>query len=177
MIRKAPQISGACQRQRGAVLIVALVILLVLTVLGTAGVQNTVVTERMAGNYRDMAVAFESAEAGLRSGETRLADDALYSALSFGGADGSYEVTDLSQSVDPASASYAISTAASEVSPKANGPSTYYLERLPEIQLPNSSIVQGFQDRAPTLQYYRVTAKGFGVSPVVETVLQSTYLR
>ena len=164
-------------RQEGAALIVALVLLLVLTVLGTAGVQNTVVTERLAGNYRDMAVAFESAEAGLRDGEVRLADDALFAALSFGGTDGSYTVTDLSQSVDPEGASYSISTPATAVSPKANGPATYYLEQLPEIQLPNSSIVQGFQDKPPTIQYYRVTAKGKGVSPVVETVLQSTYLR
>ena len=35
----------------------------------------------------------------------------------------------------------------------------------------------GFQDQAPRVRYYRVTAKGVGRSPNAEVILQSTYFR
>ena len=53
----------------------------------------------------------------------------------------------------------------------------YYIERLPEIKMPSSGLVVGFQDTTPTVQYYRVTAKGRGVSPNSQVVLQTTYMR
>jgi type IV pilus assembly protein PilX len=55
--------------QRGMVLVTSLVILLVLTVLGLAAVQNTSLEERMAGNLRAENVALQAAEAALREGE------------------------------------------------------------------------------------------------------------
>jgi type IV pilus assembly protein PilX len=59
-------------RQRGATLVVALMILLVLTVLGLASMQVTRMEERMAGNSRDVNLAFQGAEAGLRDAEERI---------------------------------------------------------------------------------------------------------
>jgi type IV pilus assembly protein PilX len=58
--------------QRGATLVVALIILLVLTVLGLATMQVTRMEERMAGNSRDVNLAFQGAEAGLRDAEERI---------------------------------------------------------------------------------------------------------
>ena len=59
-------------RERGAVLIVALVMLLLLTVIGLAGMQDANLQESMAGNMRDRNIAFQVAEAGLRAGENEL---------------------------------------------------------------------------------------------------------
>lgn len=59
-------------RQRGAALIVALLMLLVMTVLGIAAMGVTRMEERMAGNTRDIDVAFQAAEAGLRDSEERI---------------------------------------------------------------------------------------------------------
>jgi type IV pilus assembly protein PilX len=59
-------------RERGLVLITALILLLVMTLLGLAAIQNTLLEERMAGNFRAQSVAFQSAEASLRAGETWL---------------------------------------------------------------------------------------------------------
>jgi len=59
-------------RQKGATLVVALLILLVLTVLGLAAMQATRMEERMAGNSRDVNLAFQGAEAGLRDAEERV---------------------------------------------------------------------------------------------------------
>jgi type IV pilus assembly protein PilX len=59
-------------RQHGAVLVVALLMLLVMTVLGVTAMQMSRSEERMAGNSRDINLAFQSAEAGLRFGEEWL---------------------------------------------------------------------------------------------------------
>jgi Tfp pilus assembly protein PilX len=53
--------------QEGAVLIVALLFLVVLTMLGITAMTGTTFEERMAGNARDAAVAMHSAEASLRA--------------------------------------------------------------------------------------------------------------
>ena len=59
-------------RQRGAVLVVSLLILLVMTVLGVAAMGSTTLQERMANNNRQQQVAFQAAEAALRAAETFL---------------------------------------------------------------------------------------------------------
>lgn len=53
--------------QKGAVLIVGLVILLVVTMIGVGGQQSTVLQERMAGNMRQNNIAFQAAEAALQA--------------------------------------------------------------------------------------------------------------
>ena len=64
--------SSMKHRQNGATLVVAMLILLVLTVLGIASMQVTRLEERMAGNSRDVNLAFQGAEAGLRDAEERV---------------------------------------------------------------------------------------------------------
>lgn len=49
-------------RERGAILIVSLLILLVLTLLGLTGLSNMTIEERMAGNYQQRTIAFQAAE-------------------------------------------------------------------------------------------------------------------
>lgn len=61
------------RHQRGAVLVLSLLILLVMTVLGIASMGTTTLQERMANNNRQQQVAFQAAEAALRSAETYLA--------------------------------------------------------------------------------------------------------
>ena len=54
------------RRQSGAVLIVSLLFLVVLTILGITAMTGTTLEHRMAGNTRDHAVAMQAAEAALR---------------------------------------------------------------------------------------------------------------
>ena len=73
------------KRQRGAVLVVSLIMLLLLTMLGLSGMRGTTLDERMAGNMRDQDLAFQAAEAALRTGETVLAPlVAIPAACAFG---------------------------------------------------------------------------------------------
>lgn len=62
-------------RQTGAVLVVSLLILLVMTVLGVAAMGTTTLQERMANNNRQQQVAFQAAEAALRAAETYLGNN------------------------------------------------------------------------------------------------------
>lgn len=57
------------KHQRGAVLLIALIMLLLLTIIGMAGMRDTNMQEKMAGNLRDQNLAFQAAEAGLRFAE------------------------------------------------------------------------------------------------------------
>lgn len=59
-------------RQRGAILVVSLLLLLVMTVLALTASQTTRLQERMAGNARDLDLAFQAGEAGLRGAEKRI---------------------------------------------------------------------------------------------------------
>ena len=60
------------RRQRGAVLMVSLLILLLLTLLTLTAIQASTVQERLAGNARSLDLALQAAEASLREGEGRL---------------------------------------------------------------------------------------------------------
>jgi len=64
--RSQPQSSG---RQQGAVLYVALIMLVLLAMLGVIGMQVSGLQERMAYNYRTLNAAFQNAEAGARTAE------------------------------------------------------------------------------------------------------------
>lgn len=59
-------------KQRGAVLIIAMIMLLVLTILGIAGIDSSGMQIRMANNQRDRIVAMQAAEAGLMAAEIYL---------------------------------------------------------------------------------------------------------
>ena len=59
-------------RQRGAVLVVALLFLTILTILGVTAMTATTFEERLAGNTRDTGLAFQAAEAALRDARRDL---------------------------------------------------------------------------------------------------------
>lgn len=59
-------------QQRGAALIVALIMLLISTVIGLAAVRSATLSERMSGNMYDRSLAYQAAEAALRAGEAEL---------------------------------------------------------------------------------------------------------
>ncbi len=69
MSHRGNRLANARYAQRGAVLIVGLIILLLMTMIGVTAMQVTTQQERMAGNLRDRNIAFQAAEMALRTGE------------------------------------------------------------------------------------------------------------
>lgn len=61
--------SIAPSAQQGAVLYVALIMLILLALIGVVGMQVSGLQEKMSANYRDANVAFQNAEASARQAE------------------------------------------------------------------------------------------------------------
>ncbi|WP_417667597.1 pilus assembly PilX family protein [Pseudidiomarina sp.] len=60
------------QRMRGATLVVALIMLILIAIIGFGAMQTTTMEEKMSGNLRDKNISFQAAEAGLREREAWL---------------------------------------------------------------------------------------------------------
>ncbi len=69
---KPVQHSPVPSAQRGAVLFIALIMLVVLSLIGIASMQVTTLQERMAGNYYTLGRAFENAEWAVRDTERNI---------------------------------------------------------------------------------------------------------
>ena len=79
-------------RQRGAALIVGLVLMLVLTVLGVSGINMASLELEMTGNTQASELAFQAAETGIDvalSGPVSTTTTTFYNAVAVG--DGTYE--------------------------------------------------------------------------------------
>jgi type IV pilus assembly protein PilX len=61
--------------QRGVALIVSLVLLVVATLIGLAGIRGTTLQERMSANMYDRSLAFQRAEAALRAAEAAITEE------------------------------------------------------------------------------------------------------
>lgn len=73
VIRRAPHArTGAPRAQRGAVLYVALIMLLLLALIGIAGMQVAGMQEKMASNYRAVNRSFQNTEGAVRNVETAV---------------------------------------------------------------------------------------------------------
>src|SRR3546814_3712859 len=63
--------------QRGASLIVVLILLLVVTLLGLAALRTTILQERMSANLFDRSLSFQAAETALREGQVAIQNGML----------------------------------------------------------------------------------------------------
>lgn len=66
------QLAYSRSRQSGAVLFIAIVLLLVMTLIGATAMKMTTSQERQAGIIQDIEVAFQETEANLRDGEAEV---------------------------------------------------------------------------------------------------------
>ncbi len=167
------------RRQSGAVLITVLIFLTVLTILGLASSQSTTIQEHIVGNFRNRQLALEAAEAGLRDGEGLLANNTTFDAMAWNGSDGTFEGD---PSLDPlayqtGTNNYLKAVSLSTVTADLESVPVYYIERLAQFDLPMSSLVVGFQRETPTIRFYRVTARGTGLTGRSTVILQSSYYR
>jgi type IV pilus assembly protein PilX len=166
--------------QRGAAMVIALVMLLVLTLLATASARMTLLEERMTGNTQDRNVAFQAAEAGLRSGEA-IAQAAVLPV--FGGASGGLytpaapDEAPLWETLDWDSASAVHADAALDAAIEDLGGATadYIVEQLPRVPTPGESLTPD----APVEEasFYRITARGVGMAGNARVTLQTTFKR
>ena len=146
--------------QRGATLVVALFMLLLISLLAVGGMQGSIMQERMASNAHDGAISFQASEAGLRQGEadligslasrqTAFATNRLATPWDWDGA-------------NPAAAGTGDAGAGVSAQP------VYHQARLADV----CPIEPG----QPCFERFEVTSRGQGGSPDAISVLQSTVL-
>lgn len=72
-----PQALHSPSRQRGVVLIVALIMLVIMSLLGLSGIRTIALEEKMSANAYDRSLAFQAAETALRVAEEDAGTRAL----------------------------------------------------------------------------------------------------
>lgn len=168
-------------RERGAVLVVGLVFLLLMTLIGVTAFVVATQEERMAGNTRDRLRALEAAEQALRECERHLGGPLPPLLSADGSADsGMYEAPDVDRS--PAEAQK-WQTIAWDSEP------TRQLAGVVEVAEQPRCIVQRLArarsgdaslraEAAPSPAIaYQVTGRGVGAARGTVMVLQSTFVR
>lgn len=177
---------GRPTRQRGAVLIVSLLLLLVMTLLGLGASQSTRMQERMAGNQRDVELALQGAEAALRAAEDLLPSDA---AIDLCSTRGSICNAYLENTLVNTSTQVALDLARqgddwwnqwSQQHPLAA--SLTQLERPPQfvnerVARMRDTLSEGDPSIKVVREYYRSTARSRGLTNTAQVVVQSTYGR
>ncbi len=175
--------------QRGVVLFVALILLLILSLLGVTAARMQTTEERMARNEDNRQIGAQAAEAALRAAEAGLTSGVYAAAQFSANANGLYELTPSAGSVVP-TLSWSTAGAAITYSPTdplnpmpalsalpaaAQSPQ-YVIENLPAVAMPGDSIGQ-VQYAAPTspVTVYRVTANATGADNSTTTQLQSIF--
>lgn len=176
--------SSGLSAQRGATLLVGLVMLLLMTVIGLAAMRGSGMQELMASNMRDRNLAFQAAEAGLRAGEEKL-DDAVLPDFDTAPSDGhdGYVVAIDGSSNSGFWDSYGWDNNSVLTSMEIDGISRQPRYVIEEITSTGNIVSDGgaidFQSTlsADDTIYYRVTSRGTGGTDSAEVILQSTYKR
>jgi len=179
--RKLPTTLAYRQRERGLVLVVGLVILLILTLISVTAMRGTSLEEHMAGNLQYRNQAFQLAEAALREGEQQVRNgppspgDNGYCNLppdpaaprweKFYGAGVAPPAT-TAGGCTPVCAHFDSSIGCSDGTKVG---ASYLIEKV------TSTPMASDKPMTQTNDYYQVTAEGVGPNGKTVVVLQSTY--
>lgn len=183
----APTFFPSCQvrHEQGAVLVTGLIFLVVLTLLGVAAMSINAMEERMAGNSRDLNIAFQAAESGLRDAEL----DILQNISPASGFDASCtnglcslpsSSTPLAQSIDWSDTSitrgYGANTGAAALALVSAQP-RYIIELLSTLPAsPGQSLGTGIKPASNGVAY-RISALGVGGRAESRVILQSLFVK
>lgn len=167
-------------RQSGAVLIISLVLLLVITMLAVGSMQSSTLEERMAGNTRDRNLAFQSTESAIREAEVFIEN--IVSLGNFDGTAGLYGQTHAEPSYyDPATWSTTSNYVVAGTDFGSYQPPRYFIKYFTVVTGTEGALnLSGYGDNKGTgdVSVFRITAKGTGAgADSAEVVLRSQYGR
>jgi type IV pilus assembly protein PilX len=171
------------RRQQGAVLVVSLVLLLILTMIGVTVARMQTVEERMARNEQNRALALQAAEATLRDVEggvgaiyVDFAQNAngLYTLIAADGATSDAWMNGTMVAGPTTVLSYAGAALASV--PLA-APPQFIIEQMPPVAAPGDSLGNqgGYNNPQPPVQIFRIPAQAVGGDGTTTATVQSLY--
>lgn len=173
--------------QRGAVLVVSLLLLLVMTLLGLGASQSTRLQERMAGNQRDQEIALQTAEASLRAAELRVSSTnpvVVTCRLPGGSECDAYEMRtfvdadrvslDLTKQTDTWWDDYGRDYEFTDDLGDVATTPEFAVERIAEVR---EVLSVGDSNLDTVRDYYQATARATGMTDTSQVVIQSVYAR
>ncbi len=181
-------ISRPVRRQRGVVLVTALIVLLIMTILGLASINTTTLQSKMTGNLRETNAAFQAAEAGLQAGliyvENNFAPPMAVSVSSVvkrgctvGGETSSTDCDNLDNVIDDWSGG---STPTAGMTYGTSGLGSANLGEVafqPRILIDERQVRTDMEVGATTYYYYTVSAVGTGPAGTARSILQTTIVK
>jgi type IV pilus assembly protein PilX len=166
--------NSAKHYQSGAVLIVCLMFLMIMSVLGISSMNNATLEEKMAGNTRNKHLSFQAAETALRAGE--IAANAFDVTTKFSGTNGRYQPSVVSdatypiwENVDNSDWLEPSYTSGMSQQPK------YIIENYSTMPRDSHCLLDSEAIATCKKPVYRITARGWGQNDNHITVLQSTF--
>lgn len=182
MMHGTPELHG----QRGASLVIALMFLIVLTILGLVSVRSSTMQERMAGNDRDRAIAFEAAEAALRDAELdilrNLSPESPFDAACTNGLCLPSTVATPNWQLVPwtgtTSRVYGVASGSGAYPLDVAQPPRYIIELLPDLPAGAGNSLNANESSSTSGgTAYRITARGWGRRGTTQVMLQSVYVK
>lgn len=163
--------------QRGAALILSLLLLLVLTLLAISSMQNTVLQERMVSAEREGMISLEIAESAIRDAEIFI--DALTSLAGFNGTNGLYPIGEAGPDpIDPDTWSGTGVVEGNVVTGVGVTPRYFIVHEGEARQAEDIMIGDGYGAPPPQdAQAFRIVAWSPGVSGESQRVIESFYIR
>jgi len=165
------------KRQTGAALVISLLMLLAMTMMGVTSMRGASTELTMAGNLRESATSFQAAEAGLKTAEGALRDgNDPANVIPENTTDPNYLSSTTWESNNVTTAQLALANVST--SPR------YIIKHLgawdPDRNV--SAMDPGFSgyghvSSARKIDYFRVTARGYGQTGTTFRTLQSFYGR
>ena len=171
------------RQQYGAVLVVSLILLLVMTLIGLSAMRSTTLEERMAGNARNQESAFQAGEAALRAGEDSVLGFTSEPVATSNGANNVWILDAPDPDTTNASAWWKESardkawwdTNGNELS--LTGVSSNPRSLIEAADFVSDSLNVGLQQDNTGKAFYRITAHGTGGNDLARVLLQSTYAK
>jgi len=177
---KARQPITLSKHQNGAVLIVSLMLLVVMTLIGVTSMRTTIMQEKMTGNSRDISLAFQAAEIAIKDAEDFIENTLVSPAAAFDGAtDGLYPANSNPDILAAATWATAVVYSDGDFSNVSTQP-RYIIELGGSIGAATDDInVGGYGESSgtSTLTAFRITARGTGGTDNAVILLQSNYGR
>jgi type IV pilus assembly protein PilX len=178
------QKSGLLARsQKGVVLVVSLIILLVVTLIATTNMETSILEERMAGNIQDYNVAFQAAEASMEVAETWLSNQVVLPTTSTDGStdvwtdEGPSQMGDTDEWWRERSAAWWSANADTIAGMSGVDSQPQYVIEEHFTSLQGQSLVVGTGQSSNTRILHRITSRGVGANGNTQVMIQSTYIR
>ncbi len=166
-------------RQRGAALLVGLVLLLILTILGISSLNDTVVQNKMSGAMQDTNSALQAADSAVREAEAYI--DGLTTLAGFVNSSGLYTEGNAPSPYDSTTWTGTVSATASGTHGQGTNP-RYFIELMGDVNENNSNTsvnitTYSHESGAGQLKGFRIVARATGGSGTAQRIVESYYVK